>query len=317
MANDGSIAFGEPLVWMLTQPGASGKCRCRTSSHETNFKKVANSRGLRCTLLSFFYLAGTLPASASIASSCGASILMKRHVAPKTKSHHTLAMCGKEHPTRDPACATSTRVTFPWDFRRWISSHQWAQSKDWTAVKIARRLRRIFRTGVPDQRQDIQWIIDKTVLKLLVRISKQNLLAQFAHFLNKHFVQCIKVHLVACIDIPNVWPLMNHLISEHQLLHANVWLRIEQPQAPWQTSSANLQICGFRDINSHIKETDYVLHIATYYPRNCSLFCIVLLLTLNLPVTPLGLNVKMHVFGRQTKTRIPTTWDWKVTTLRH
>lgn len=74
--------------------------------------------------LSFFYLAGTLPASASIASSCGASILMKRHVAPKTKSHHTLAMCGKEHPTRDPACATSTRVTFPWDFRRWISSHQ-------------------------------------------------------------------------------------------------------------------------------------------------------------------------------------------------
>ena len=30
------------------------------------------------------------------------------------------------------------------------------------------------KTGVPDQRQDIQWIIDKTVLKLLVRISKQN-----------------------------------------------------------------------------------------------------------------------------------------------
>ena len=149
-------------------------------------------------------------------------------------------------------------------------------------MKIAWRLRRIFRTGVPDQRQDIQWIIDKTVLKLLVRISKQNLLVQFAHFLNKHVVQCIIMHLVACIDIPNVWPLMNHLISEHQLLHANVWLRIEQPQAPWQTSSANLQICGFHDINSHIKETDYVLHIATYYPRNCSLLCIVLLLTLNL-----------------------------------
>lgn len=97
------------------------------------------------------------------------------------------------------------------------------------------------KTGVPDQRQDIQWIIDKAVLKFLVRISKQNLLAQFAHFLNKHFVQCIIVHLVACIDIPNVSPLMNHLISEHQLLHANVWLRIEQPQAPWQTSSANLR----------------------------------------------------------------------------
>ena len=150
MANDGSIAFGEPLVWMLTQPGASGKCRCRTSSHETNFKKVANSRGLEMHATEFL-LSCRNPSCLSFHRILFVEPQFLWNVMwrPKQRSHHTLAMCGKEHPTRDPACATSTRVTFPWDFRRWISSHQWAQSKDWTAVKIARRLRRIFRTGVP------------------------------------------------------------------------------------------------------------------------------------------------------------------------
>ena len=87
-----SLWFG---CWHNLQQVANVGEECH-HSRETNFKKVANSRGcLRCTLPQFLSCRNPSTASASIASSCGASIFVKRHVPPKTKSHHTRPMCEK------------------------------------------------------------------------------------------------------------------------------------------------------------------------------------------------------------------------------
>ena len=90
-----SLWFG---CWHNLQQVANVGEECH-HSRETNFKKVANSRGcLRCTLPQFLSCRNPSTASASIASSCGASIFVKRHVAPKTKSHHTHVE-KKKHPS--------------------------------------------------------------------------------------------------------------------------------------------------------------------------------------------------------------------------
>ncbi len=172
-----SLWFG---CWHNLQPVANENKECH-HSHETNFRKVVVQKAAWDALYSTFSLPCRNPFHCLSfycilfwslnfyeTSSCGTPNKVSR-----------TRVCGKEHP-RDPACVTW--VTF-WDFRHWISSQQWKSLGGCDESEL----------------ESLECIRDKTVLRPLVSISKQNLLVQFAHFLKKHW-QCIIMHLVACID---------------------------------------------------------------------------------------------------------------------
>ena len=315
MANDVSIAFGVPLVWMLTQPGASGKCRWRTSSHETNFYK--RPLEMHATWISFILQEPFLPQLPS-------------HPLVEPQFFWNVMWRPKQSLIIPLPCLE--RTSYSWSSL--CNLNQGDLPLRFQAVNLlASRSRTKPRLDCSENRSEVTTNLPNWSPWSETGYSMDNWQSCLKVFGRN---QQAKSPRAVCALPEQTFCSVHHSASGCLHWHSKCLASDEPPDFRASTSAckrlasdraassslANIicqsaGICGIRYINSHIKETDYVLHIATLYPKNCSLLCMVLLLTLNLPATPLGLNIKMHMFGRQTKTRIPTTWDWKVTTLRH